>query len=152
MATKKEWGNATWYLFHTLSYKMKDEYFDELKDDFLNMCSRICSNLPCPDCSEHASAIMRNLNRGNIKTKKDLQMFFFDFHNSVNKRVKKPLFTESSMFMYRNAITKNIVFNYISTMSKKYHNIKLITNSFHRDSTMNDFKKWISHNSNKFYS
>jgi len=150
MATKKEWGNATWYLFHTLSYKMKDEYFDELKDDFLNMCSRICSNLPCPDCSEHASAIMRNLNRGNIKTKKDLQMFFFDFHNSVNKRVKKPLFTESSMFMYRNAITKNIVFNYISTMSKKYHNIKLITNSFHRDATMNDFKKWISHNSNKF--
>lgn len=150
MATKKEWGNATWYLFHTLSYKMKDEYFDELKDDFLNMCSRICSNLPCPDCSEHASAIMRNLNRGNIKTKKDLQMFFFDFHNSVNKRVKKPVFTESSMFMYRNAITKNIVFNYISTMSKKYHNIKLITNSFHRDSTMNDFKKWISHNSNKF--
>jgi hypothetical protein len=150
MATKKEWGNATWYLFHTLSYKMKDEYFDELKDDFLNMCSRICSNLPCPDCSEHASAIMRNLNRGNIKTKKDLQMFFFDFHNSVNKRVKKPLFTESSMFMYRNAITKNIIFNYISTMSKKYHNIKLITNSFHRDSTMNDFKKWISHNSNKF--
>jgi hypothetical protein len=129
---------------------MKDEYFDELKDDFLNMCSRICSNLPCPDCSEHASAIMRNLNRGNIKTKKDLQMFFFDFHNSVNKRVKKPLFTESSMFMYRNAITKNIIFNYISTMSKKYHNIKLITNSFHRDSTMNDFKKWISHNSNKF--
>jgi hypothetical protein len=150
MATKKEWGNATWYLFHTLSYKMKDEYFDELKDDFLNMCSRICSNLPCPDCSEHASAIMRNLNRGNIKTKKDLQMFFFDFHNSVNKRVKKPVFSESSMFMYRNAVTKNIVFNYISTMSKKYHNIKLITNSFHRDSTMNDFKKWISHNSNKF--
>ena len=151
MATKKEWGNATWYLFHTLSYKMKDEYFEELKDDFLNMCSRICSNLPCPDCSEHASSIMRNLNRGNIKTKKDLQMFFFDFHNSVNRRVKKPVFSESSMFMYRNAVTKNIVFNYISTMSKKYHNIKLLTNSFHRDATMNDFKKWISHNSNKFY-
>ena len=150
MATKKEWGNATWFLFHTLSCKMKDEHFDELKDDFLNICSRICANLPCPDCSEHATSIMKNLNRGNIKTKKDLQMFFFDFHNSVNKRVKKPLFTESSMFMYRNAITKNIIFNYISTMSKKYHNIKLITNSFHRDSTMNDFKKWISHNSNKF--
>ena len=35
MATKKEWGNATWYLFHTLSFKMKDEYFAELKNDFL---------------------------------------------------------------------------------------------------------------------
>jgi hypothetical protein len=152
MATKKEWGNATWYLFHTLAYKMKDQHFDELKTEFLNLCTRICGNLPCPDCSEHAYAIMANVKRDNIKTKKDLQMFFFDFHNSVNKRVKKPVFTESSMFMYRNAITKNIVFNYISTMSKKYHNIKLITNSFHRDATMNDFKKWISHNSNKFYS
>ena len=39
---------------------------------------------------------------------------------------------------------------YISTLSKKYHNIKLLTNSFHRDQSMNDFKKWISHNSNKF--
>ena len=151
MASKKEWGSSTWFLFHTLSCKMKDEHFDELKDDFLNITARICANLPCPDCSEHATAIMKNLNRGNIKTKKDLQMFFYDFHNSVNKRTKKPIYNENDMCKYKNAITKNIVFNFISTMSKKYHNIKLLTNSFHKDSTMNDFKKWISHNSNKFY-
>ena len=151
MASKKEWGSSTWFLFHTLSYKMKDEHFDELKDEFLSISSRICANLPCPDCSEHATAIMKNLNRGNIKTKKDLQMFFYDFHNSVNKRTKKPIYNENDMCKYKNAITKNIVFNFISTMSKKYHNIKLLTNSFHKDSTMNDFKKWISHNSNKFY-
>jgi len=151
MASKKEWGNATWYLFHTLSYKIKDEYFDELKDDFLNMCTRICANLPCPDCSEHASAIMKNVNRANIKTKKDLQMFFFDFHNSVNRRVKKQVFDEASLSMYRNSITKNIVFNYISTLSKKYYNSRLISSGFHRDAMMNDFKKWIAHNSNKFY-
>jgi hypothetical protein len=151
MATKKEWGNATWYLFHTLSCKIKDEHFDELKDDLLNICSRICANLPCPDCSEHATTVMKNLNRKNIKTKKDLQMFFFDFHNSVNRRTKKSIYTEDDMCKYRNAITKNIVFNFISTMSKKYHNIRLLTNSFHRDTTMNDFKKWISHNCSKFY-
>ena len=81
MATKKEWGNATWYLFHTLSFKMKDEHFDELKNDFLNICTKICATLPCPDCSEHATEIMRNVKRENIKTKKDLQLFFFDFHN-----------------------------------------------------------------------
>ena len=151
MASKKEWGSSTWFLFHTLSYKMKDEHFDELKDEFLSISSRICANLPCPDCSEHATAIMKNLNRGNIKTKKDLQMFFYDFHNSVNKRTKKPIYNENDMCKYKNAITKNIVFNFISTMSKKYHNIKLLTNSFHRDSAMNDFKKWIAHNSTKFY-
>ena len=150
MATKKEWGNATWYLFHTLSFKMKDQYFDELKNDFLNICLNICTNLPCPDCSDHAVAIMKNLNRDNIKTKKDLQLFFFDFHNSVNRRVRKPVFNEEQMFMYHKAITNNIVFNYITIMSKNQNNIKLLSNSFHRDMTMNYFKKWITHNGSKF--
>jgi hypothetical protein len=26
---KSEWGNAVWYLLHTLSYKLKDEYSSE---------------------------------------------------------------------------------------------------------------------------
>lgn len=150
MATKKEWGNATWYLFHTLSFKMKDQYFDSLKNDFLNICTNICGNLPCPNCSEHAATVMKNLNRDNIKTKKDLQLFFFDFHNAVNRRVNKPVFEEKNMFMYHKAITKNIIYNYITIMSRKYNNIKLLSNSFHRDMSLNDFKKWIAHNSNKF--
>ena len=111
---------------------------------------KICMNLPCPDCSEHATAVMKNVKRENIKTKKDLQLFFFDFHNEVNKRIKKPIFKEDQMFMYHKAITKNIVFNYITILSRKYNNIKLLTNSFHRDMSMNEFKNWISHNSSKF--
>ena len=150
MATKQEWGNATWYLFHTLAFKMRDEHFEELKDDFLTICANICTNLPCPDCSEHATKIMFNVKRDHIKTKKDLQLFFFDFHNSVNRRVRKPVFNEEQMFMYHKAITKNIVFNYITIMSRNQNNIKLLSNSFHRDMTMNYFKKWITHNSNKF--
>jgi hypothetical protein len=150
MATKQEWGNATWYLFHTLAFKMRDEHFEELKDEFLTICANICANLPCPDCSEHATKIMYNVKRDNIKTKKDLQLFFFDFHNSVNRRTGKPLFKEDGMYMYHKAVTKNIVFNFISTLSRKYYNVKLLTNSFHRDQAMNDFKKWISHNSTKF--
>jgi hypothetical protein len=93
---------------------------------------------------------MYNVKRDNIKTKKDLQLFFFDFHNSVNRRTKKPLFKEEGMYMYHKAVTKNIVFNFISTLSRKYYNVKLLTNSFHRDQAMNEFKKWISHNCNKF--
>ena len=31
MPTKKQWGNATWYLFHTLDYKIKnDSHVNEL--------------------------------------------------------------------------------------------------------------------------
>ena len=32
MATKQEWGNATWYLLHTLAFNMREEYFEELDD------------------------------------------------------------------------------------------------------------------------
>ena len=130
MATKKEWGNATWYLFHTLAFKMKDEYFEELKDDFITICANICANLPCPECSDHASQIMFKVKRDKIKTKKDLQLFFFDFHNSVNRKTNKRIFNESEMYIYQQAITKNIVYNFISTLSKKYYNVKILTNSF----------------------
>ena len=30
---KQAWGNATWYLFHTLAYKLKPEYENEYNDN-----------------------------------------------------------------------------------------------------------------------
>ena len=33
---KIKWGAPTWYLFHTLAYKIKDECFSILKNELLN--------------------------------------------------------------------------------------------------------------------
>jgi hypothetical protein len=45
---KKDWGNAVWLLFHTLSEKIKDEHVSELSI-LVSHISSICYNLPCPD-------------------------------------------------------------------------------------------------------
>ena len=53
MLTKEEWGNATWYLFHTLAYKLKDNRHD-IVAIMVEYIITICNQLPCPDCKEHA--------------------------------------------------------------------------------------------------
>ena len=44
------WGEPTWFLLHTLSVKIKEEHFSQIKDELLSIINNICSNLPCPDC------------------------------------------------------------------------------------------------------
>ena len=35
---KMKWGEPTWFLFHTLAHKIKEDNFSQIKNDFLNMC------------------------------------------------------------------------------------------------------------------
>ena len=67
---KKEWGNAIWLLFHTLAIKLKDEHVNELPILIYHI-SQICSNLPCPNCLQHASGVMNNVNKNYISQSKD---------------------------------------------------------------------------------
>ena len=75
----KEWGPCTWYLFHTLAEKMKPESFPIVKSDVVTMISRICANLPCPECAGHAQHKMGTLNVNHIRSKRDLQLIFTQF-------------------------------------------------------------------------
>ena len=65
--SKKEWGNATWYLFHTLAEKIDETYFHENKSKFFHIISIICKNLPCPECAEDATIILKNANLNGAK-------------------------------------------------------------------------------------
>ena len=51
----KVWGNNIWYLFHTIAYKIKEDEFNNIKQDLFYIVKTICQNLPCPECSEHAT-------------------------------------------------------------------------------------------------
>ncbi len=151
MASKKEWGNSCWYLFHTLSCKVKDEYFDGIKDELFSQIYGICDNLPCPTCREDATTELKKINRSTIRTKDDLKRFLFQFHNFVNNKLKKPLFKYEEMeIKYTNAVTRNIVYNFLEVMSRKHHNIRILTNDFQRDRMLNNFRSWIATNSYKF--
>ena len=60
--TNMKGGEAIWFLFHTLAEKIKEEHFQSNKYEMINMVKSICTNLPCPKCSDHATAYMKRLN------------------------------------------------------------------------------------------
>ena len=111
----------------------------------------ICSNLPCPECAEHAKQELKHLDKSKITNKKDLCMFFIHFHNKVNIRNKKKIFTfDEFLSKYSTSVTRNIVSNFFIVLSKSDHNVKLMTNSFHKTTTLVEFRKWLNMNASKF--
>lgn len=151
MVAKSVWGPAIWYLFHTLSFKLKPNHFNELKDQLIDHFVCICNNLPCPECAEHAKQELKHLDKSKITNKKELCMYFIYFHNKVNVRNKRKIFTfEEFMSKYNGAVTRNVIANFFIVLTKSDHNVKLMSNSFHRSSAILDLKKWLNANASKF--
>lgn len=147
---KKDWGNAVWYLFHTLAYKLKPEYNSEAWVLFGHIIS-ICHNLPCPDCQEHASKILSSVNGRQVSATKDaLIQFLYTFHNTVNKRIKVPEFSKEGLTMYARANTQKIVAHFIHIMTANTNNEKLMMDAFRRQKYMTAFINYIKTNGYKY--
>ena len=144
---KMRWGEPTWFLFHTLAHKLKDEYFNQKKNDLLAVISTICSNLPCPDCATHASEYMKNINFNSIKTKQDLKLVFFQFHNVVSQRKGLPLFSIDDLDpKYSMANTSNIIQNFMYFFQDKHFSIRMIANDMYRAKIISKLKGWFNDN------
>ena len=151
MVAKSVWGPACWYLFHTLSFKLKITHFNELKDELLDHFISLCHNLPCPECTEHAQKELKHLDKSKITNKRELCIYFIHFHNKVNVRNKKKPFTvDEFVSKYKTSVTRNVIANFFITMTKTDHNVKLMTNSFHRSNAMSSLNKWLIKHGSKF--
>ena len=145
--TKITWGEPTWFLFHTLAEKVKENAFHIVGKELLNIIFLICTNLPCPDCANHATRYLQGINFDAITTKKSLKDLLFNFHNSVNSRKGYSLFPIDQLDgKYRSAITVNIVKNFYYNYDKSTNNQKMAANSFHRSRTISRMKSWLSTN------
>ena len=144
MPSKKQWGNAVWFLFHTLAYKLNnDNHIPEL----LNQIYNICNNLPCNDCANHASSILKTVNRNNIVIKEKLIKLMFEFHNIVNKRTQKELFTmKEHDELYSRANTRKIIENFIIIMKHNNYTEKGMLHSYKRQQCLKTFIKYINEN------
>ena len=83
----RAWGVITWMLFHTLAEKIKNNYFTSYIHTILIFIQKICNCLPCPYCREDAKKYLSSFNFSLIKSKMDLKLFIYDFHNNVNKKL-----------------------------------------------------------------
>jgi hypothetical protein len=148
---KVRWGEPTWFLFHTLSEKIKESEFPRLRQELLNHIYAICVNLPCPICAEHAKTYLDGINFNTIQTKEDLQKMMYAFHNSVNERKGYPVFPYNELSSkYSLAITTNIIHNFMSHYSEKSRNPKMLAGDFLRNRLIGILKKWFSENIQAF--
>jgi hypothetical protein len=149
MTTKSVWGPCVWYLFHTVAHHIKEDHpnFERAKNQFITFSFRIATNLPCPECSQHATAYLSKINPQMIKTKYDLKMLYINFHNAVNIRKGKPIFTiEEADEKYKNANVKLIIEYFFQIYGKKTVNVKLMVNNFHKDILLSEFRTWTIQN------
>jgi len=145
-----QWGPPTWTLFHTLAEKMNEEAFPVLMPQFIFFLKRICSVLPCPECSQHSTQFWKNINVAGIKTKTDLKNMLFLFHNIVNKRKGKPLFINDALSdLYKDQNIINVFNQFVSVYQTK-GNMQLLADSFQRKLLLVPFKQWIMSNIQNF--
>ena len=146
-AVKLKWGRPIWTFFHVMAQKMKEEHFNNIISGFMQMITSICSVLPCPVCSKHATEYINSVNVNNIRTKQDLINFFYTFHNVVNKRKNYPTFSrEAVVSTYENANVYYVIKEFMFHFEDKQKSSKLIVDDFMRRRVVPQVKSWINSN------
>ena len=144
----KEWGNAIWYLFHTLAYKLKQEESDHANELF-TIIRRICNNLPCPKCRQHAMQIVSKQKQ--VKNKEEIERFVWKFHNIVNVSLKRnEMSYENYQKMYARANTRRIINHFIWIMQKNMRIPGMMIDTYHRQACVANFIEYIKKNYHKF--
>jgi hypothetical protein len=144
---KMKWGEPTWFLFHTLAHKIKDEQFQQIRIELLKLIASICANLPCPICAEHADHFIKSNPYYSIQSKQGLKDFLFKFHNEVNVRKGFEIFDYSNLdTKYNSANTINIINNFMHFFKDKSHSIRMIANDMHRGRLMTQLNSWFNAN------
>ena len=142
-----KWGEAIWFLFHTLAEKIKDEHFQSKKYEMIELVKAICSNLPCPKCTDHATDYMQKLNIESIKTKRHWQDFLYQFHNEVNKRKNFPEFPREELdTKYQSASTVRVINYFLSTYKEKSRNVQMIATEMSRMRILRNARVWLTNN------
>jgi hypothetical protein len=149
MPAPEIWGPPTWTLLHTLAEKIHEDDFNKLMPQMFGLIKRICSYLPCPECSQHATRFLAKLKPEQIATKLELKNTLYLFHNMVNAKKKKHLFNYGNINVYQNLNIVNVFNNFVSVYNTK-GNMKLLTESFQRALIIKDLKRWLMNNHNSF--
>ncbi len=146
----QEWGSATWCLFHTLSFKLKNSH-TTYANDLLKLFIGICNNLPCPMCRREAVTMLKDSNTNLVTTRSDLIRFMWQFHNLVNQKLGKPEFTfDAHNEKYEKINTNDVVKHYIYVMSKKTKITNAMADTLARQRNMRNFITFMQNNNHRF--
>jgi hypothetical protein len=111
----KVWGPSFWFTLHNgaINYPLKGNKI--CKDRMKKFIQSMEVMIPCEKCSDHATSyISSNFSRLDeiVSTRDNLFKFFVDFHNQINIRYGKPLFSyEEAYKLYSNSISLKMSYN-----------------------------------------
>jgi len=144
---KMKWGEPTWFLFHSLAQKVKEEHFTSVKNELINTIYTICKNLPCPMCATHATQFMNSVNFSTIQTKKDLIDLLWRFHNEVNVKKNVPIFPYDQLAeKYSRANLINIIQLFMFHFKDKHASIRMIADDMFRQKLAVKMQDWFRQN------
>jgi hypothetical protein len=148
MSSISEWGRTTWIFFHTIVCKMKNASI--MGPILFAYIQRLCALLPCPDCSQHAKAYLSKYSANQFTSQIKLVSFFFMFHNVVNQRLHKGQFLPANLTYYQSLH----LIERFNQFAKHFHtngNSQLMTENFHRQRVLAEFRTWFMRNLNQFH-
>jgi hypothetical protein len=133
--------------------KAKDIMTPPQINELKTIIERVVSNLPCPICSGHALSYFKKFQFQRINTLDRLRYFMYDFHNSVNKRLDKPLVSyEEQNTLYQGMNLEIVLRNMLNVYKNMNHtNVTMMLYSFHRNSIIQDLNKYFISNDSLFH-
>ena len=141
---KVKWGEPFWNLFHVLAEKVKN--FPAARVGLLHLVYTICSNLPCPDCKNHAVQYLNGINFNNIRTRDDFKMMLYNFHNAVNVRKTYPIYPVEKLDKYESADLVAVINIFMSHFLAKHKSFHLIADDMQRRNIYGSVKQWFETN------
>jgi hypothetical protein len=142
------WGKPTWFFFHSLAEQVNDEFYKKNYKTIFNFIVRICTCLPCPDCTKHATLYLNKIHPSSVNTKEKLQNMLFSFHNTVNIRKRKPIFNNFNIYKFSRL---DLIFN---EFKNQYINNKVSNRGFndilYRKNIIIEIEKFIDNNKFNF--
>jgi hypothetical protein len=145
----KQWGTPTWIFLHAMAHKVHPGHFSAAKAQLFGILSQICEHLPCPECAQHATMFVRNINVARVNEKTDFINLLFVFHNMVNRRKHHRQFKYDDMYIY-DSVGIIPAFNDFARHFNTDGNLALISESFRRHFMMKSLKKWFLRNIHLF--
>lgn len=133
---KKYWGTPTWYLFHSISARINEEYYKNNYKMIWSFIKNVCSLLPCPYCRSHAISYVSKISNEQINTKDKLINVLFDFHNFANINSGSEQYLKEKLEIYEKANMTKIFNLFQSRFFKSY----ILTREF-QDWNKMKFKK-----------
>lgn len=146
----KDWGPPTWMFFHTFAEKINDDFYRKHTPYILDMFKQMCAALPCPTCQAHATQYMSKIHVRHILTKEDFKNMLWTFHNTVNRRLKKPIFTKDQLSMYKRANFRLIINHFRHQMYRNWTLNRSFSEQLFRRRTTTNLVNFVITHQNQF--